>query len=282
MSRRNSVKKSLNLTPLENEVVTLRAVLDMVGDMVNYETMTFCFRDPDSSIAFKTTTHMAFFNIILVDLLSKPSQFFASDKNYVDRLKDICESPLMGKVDDIQELRKAFCAFAGWLSEKVAIQNSWFPSLTVNVDLNIQRQDFIHICGNIAKHNFTRLTRVAENLQRILEDNGHSVSLGECITALEDFRARFYNDVFQYHVSTIAEFLNNIRWGIYSYASALRLSSVENSYDDKHNLNRYKYLYPTDVTSDMGKTCFWNLMNDVKQPPYVQRFEVMKYLKMRY
>ena len=63
----------LNLTPLEQEVITLKAVVDMIGDMVNHEVMTIHFSDPDTSITFKTMTHMAFFNIVLVDLLSKPS-----------------------------------------------------------------------------------------------------------------------------------------------------------------------------------------------------------------
>jgi hypothetical protein len=282
MPRNSPVKNSLNLTPIENEIITLKVVLDMIGDMVNHETMTFYLHALDSSIIFKTMTHMAFFNIILVDLLSKPSDIFLDDKKYIDRLKDICDNPLMGKTSDAQELKIAVCAFDQWLSDKVTIQNRWFPSLDLNIDLNIRRQDFIYMCGNIAKHNFTRLTRVAENLQRVFEDNGQSVSLDKCIVALEDFREQFYNDIFHYHSSTIAEFLNNIRWGIYSYASAVRACCVENSYDKTMRLSIYKYSYPTDVTSDIGKTCFWNLMHDVMREPYVQRFEVAKYLKMRY
>ena len=225
---------------------------------------------------------MKFFNIVLVDLLSKPSDLFANNKTYVDRLQDICVKPLMGKLEDIQELTKATCAFSGWLSENVEIQNSYFPSLDLNVDLNIQRREFIYNCGNIVKHNFTRLTGVAKKLQTVLDENGHSFSLGECSTALEDFRVRYFDDVFLYHSSNIAEFLNNIRWGIYSYASVSRASCVENYFDKDLNLNRYNYVYPTDIASDMGKTCFWGLMNDVMQVPYIQRFKAAKYLKMRY
>jgi hypothetical protein len=47
-------------------------------------------------------------------------------------------------------------------------------------------------------------------------------------------------------------------------------------------INAYKYPYPRDVTSGLGKTCYWDLMNDVMRQPYIQRFEVAKYLKMRY
>jgi hypothetical protein len=280
--RKDVVEDMLNLTPLEQEIITLKAVLDMIGDMVNHETMTVHLSDPDTSVMFNTMTHMAFFNIILVDLLSKPSEFFTGDKSYMDRLKEICINPRMGEIQEIRELSEAVCAFAGWLSEKVTIQNRWFPSLELQIDLSIERQVFISICGNITKHNFTQLTRQAKRLRQVFCENGESISLDKCILALQDFRQQFYDDIFHYHSSTIAEFLNNIRWGIYSYAAPVRARCVENRYDEELRVNAYTYPYPGDVTSDMGKTCYWDLMNDVMRQPCIQRFEVSKYLKMRY
>jgi hypothetical protein len=280
--RKNAVEDRLNLTPLEQEIITLKAVVDMIGDMVNHETMTIFFSDPDTSVMFKTMTHMAFFNIILVDLLSKPSGFFTGDKSYIDRLKEICANPRMGEIRGIRELSEAVCAFDNWLSEKVTVQNCWFPSLELQIDLSIKRQIFISICGNITKHNFTQLTRQADRLRKIFCENGKAISLDKCILALQDFRQQFYNDVFHYHSSTIAEFLNNIQWGIYSYAAPVRARCVQNRYDEELHVNAYKYSYPVDVTSDLGKTCYWDLMNDVMRQPYIQRFEVAKYLKMRY
>ena len=282
MGRKDAIEDMLNLTPLEQEVITLKAVVDMIGDMVNHEVMTICFSDTDTSIMFKTMTHMAFFNIILVDLLSKPSEFFTRDKNYFDRLEEICVNPRMGKIQDIRELAEAVCAFARWLSEEVTVQNRWFPSLNLQIDLKIKRQVFIGICGNIAKHNFTQLTRQADRLRKVFCKNGQAVSLDKCILALQDFRQQFYDDIFHYHSSTIAEFLNNIRWGIHSYAAPVREGCVENRYDEKSHLSAYKYHYPGDVTSDLGKVCYWDLMNDVMHEPYIRRFEVAKYLKMRY
>src|SRR3954469_2316749 len=112
MVRKDAVEEMQNLTPLEQEIITLKAVADMIGDMVNHEVMTIHFSDPDSSIMFKSMTHMAFFNIILVDLLSKPSGFFTSDSSYFDRLEHICANPLMGKHQGIRELTEAVCTFA--------------------------------------------------------------------------------------------------------------------------------------------------------------------------
>jgi hypothetical protein len=281
MGRKDAIQDMLNLTPLEQEVITLKAVVDMIGDMVNHEVMTFHFSDPDTSIMFKTMTHMAFFNIVLVDLLSSPSHFFTGDKSYIDRLKEICAKPLMGDIQDIRELSEAVCAFATWLSQRVTIQNRLFPSLELQ-DLSIERQVFIRICGDITKHNFTRLTRDADKLRRVFDENGKSISLDKCILALQDFREQFYDDIFHYHSSTISEFLNNIRWGIYSYAAPVRARCLEHRYDQEMRLNACEYHYPADVNSDVGKTCYWDLMNDVMRQPYIRRFEVSKYMKMRY
>jgi hypothetical protein len=265
--------------------VTLKAVLDMINNMVNHETMIFFFRDPDSSIMFNTMTHMAFFNIILVDLLSKPSDFFNGDRNYIERIQDICENPLMGKLvgkQDICFLRDAVLAFLTWLSQTVVVERRWFPSIDLEIDLSIMRQAFIVMCGNISKHNFTQQTRQAKRLQGILKENNQFFPLDKCLIALADFQTQFYDDIFHYHAATIAEFLNNIRWGIYSYVVAERTRSVETWYDEEMNLNRNKYHYPDGVTSELGKTYYLSLMHNVMQPPYIQRFEVTKYLKMRY
>ncbi|HTW45003.1 MAG TPA: hypothetical protein VMD58_05610 [Acidobacteriaceae bacterium] len=268
-------RDKLNLTPLEKEIVTLKAVLDMINDMVNHETMMFYLDGSDSSIAFKTMTHAKFFNIILVDLLSKPKELFSDDKDYIERLTDICENPLTDnprRNDDIQMLKDAVNAFDTWLSQTVVIEKSWFPSLELQIDLSIERKEFIAMCGNLCKHNFTQTTRQAKKFQAILKRNRQSFSIDKCLIALEDFQVQF-NSVFQYHASTIAEFLNDIRWGIYTYAFTERMRCVENWYDEEMHINRYNYRYPAKIASSLGKACYWGLMNDVMRPPYIQKFD---------
>lgn len=276
---------ALSLSALEKEVVTLKAALDLINDMVNHETMIFSFRDTESSIMFNTMTHKAYFNILLVDLLSVPSDFFNGGKNYIERLQHICENPLMGKLvvkRDIQFLKDAIHTFSTWLAENVIIEKRWFPSIDLEIDMRIKRQTFITMCGNISKHNFTQQTRQAKKLQKVLEENGQPFPLDKCLVALEDFQTQFYDDIFAAHAPAIAEFLNNIRWGIYLYAVAERSRCVENWYDEKMHMNKYKYRYPDEIVTDLGKTYYWNLMNDVMRPPYIQRFEVSKYFKQRY
>jgi len=280
--RKDVIEDSLNLTPLEQEVITLKAVMDMIGDMVNHEILTVYFEEPDSSIVFKTATCMAFFNIILVDFLSRPSGFFKGDKSYIDRLKEICITPGVGEVQHVRGLNEAVCAFDSWLSEEVTIPSRWFPALDLQIDLTITRQLFITICGNITKHNFTQLTRQAERLRHVFGANGKTIPLEKCILALKDFRQQFYDDVFHYHSSTIAEFLNNIQWGIYSYAVPVRERCVRNHFDEELRMNAYTYAYPSDLPSEFGRICFWDLLNNVMRQPYVQQFKVAKYLKTRY
>ena len=73
------------------------------------------------------------------------------------------------------------------------------------------------MCGDISKHNVLRSVGVAEELQQTLVASGVSVELEDAMLALGDFYERFHMDILNYHSSTIAEFLNNIRWGIYEY-----------------------------------------------------------------
>lgn len=281
MAKGKTFQEMFDLTPLEQEAITLKAVLGMINDMVNHETMTFLLNDPHSEIRFKSMTHKAYFNILLVDFLSIPGDFFKEQKTYLERLGDICENPLFGD-DYIANLKKAVSEFSSWLSQTVVVEKRWFSSLDLSIDLSIKRETFIIICGNLSKHNFTQQTRQARKLAQVMKDNGQSISLDRCLIALEEFYEQFAEDIIYYHASTIAEFLNNIRWGIYVYAGAERERSVVNWFDEKLNLQNYKYEYPTGIVSLLGQTYYWNLMNDVIRPPYIPRFEATKYLKMRY
>ena len=138
---------------------------------------------------------------------------------------------------------------------------------------------FLKMCGNISKLNFLRLISVAEELKKILSRSGVSVELDEALLALDDFYQWFHTDILNYHASTIAEFLNNIRWGIYEYLQPeFKRSIVWESRDPP----KYRYTYPKGVTSGLAQAYYWDIMNEVRSPPYVRRFQVTKWLKLRY
>lgn len=275
------IERQLNLTPLECEVITLKAILSMINGMINWEIMTFHFQDTDSAVSFKTSSHKTLFNILIVDFLSIPSDFFNGEKTYLERLSDICESPNLSD-KNINGLRLSVQKFKEWLSEIVIVENRWFSTIELKVDLKIKRSDFITICGDICKHNFTRLTWKANKILKIMGENGIIISRDKALYALEDFHEQFHQDVFTYHSSTIAEFLNNIRWGIYVYANAERNRSMKESRDKKMHFPKYQYIYPPQVISDLGKKYYWDLMNDVKCEPFIQPFEVTKHLKTKF
>jgi hypothetical protein len=135
------------------------------------------------------------------------------------------------------------------------------------------------MCGNISKHAFLRAVRVAKKLQKHLEQTGMPISLDDALVILADFYERFHADILNYHSSTIAEFLNNIRWGIYEY---LRPEYQQSITQDAGGPWKYSYRYPPGMASELAKSCYWELMNEVRSLPPVRRFEVTKWLKLRY
>lgn len=81
------------------------------------------------------------------------------------------------------------------------------------------------------------------------------------------------------HGSTIAEFLNNIRWGIYEY---LKPEFSRSLVRDTKNPPRYWHTYPEDIKNEFAKNCYWDLMNEVRSDPYLRKFKVTEVLKLRY
>jgi hypothetical protein len=51
---------------------------------------------------------------------------------------------------------------------------------------------------------------------------------------------------------------------------------------ESRNPPKYRYTYPTDVTTSLAKHWYWEIMNDVRSEPYMRQFRVTKYLKLRY
>ena len=113
----------------------------------------------------------------------------------------------------------------------------------------------------------------------ILKSNGNNISLDEGYLVIPEFYDWFHEHVLNYHSSAIAEFLNNMRWGIYEYLKP----EFDRSFtkDDPASI-AYRYIYPSDCSNPVIRTMYWDLMNSVRTEPYVPRFEVTKYLKMRY
>jgi hypothetical protein len=269
----------MNFSGTEREVIFLKAVKELIDEMVNYEIFDLNGFDPESQIMFHSITHQRFFNIILVDFLSRSDRkVIGEQQSYLGAIQSICQNPSFNEGNSIESLSCATDEFISWLEQEIKAE-IWLPSIETDTILSIKRIEFLKICGNISKHNFSRLSGVANDVVKILVRNDINVGLEEALLVLDEFYERFHTDILNYHSSTIAEFLNNIRWGIYEYLQPeFRRSTVWESGSPL----MYTYTYPESIQSKFAKSCYWDLMNEVRSVPYMRRFRVTKWLKLRY
>src|SRR5882724_9958327 len=230
----------MGLSGVEEEVVILKAINEIVDSIVNFEVLTLAGTDPDSVIRFQSRTHQRFFNIVLVDFLScTDPRAPLSQTSYLSALRAICGHPSFDFEGSIEDLREASDAFVAWLNEEVSV-DVWLPSIDKKGAIQISRLSFLKMCGNISKHNFLRLAGVAEELKKTLAASGIEADLDDAMLALADFYQRFHTDILEFHGSTIAKFLNDIRWGIYRYMQPELLRSTVWTEGDTR-MRRFKY-----------------------------------------
>lgn len=269
----------MNFSNTEREVIFLKAVKELIDEMGNYEIFDLNGSDSESQIMFHSITHQRFFNIILVDFLSRSDKkVIGEQQSYLGAIQSICKNPSFNEDDSISNVTFATDEFIDWLEQEVQ-EETWLPSIETNVMLSIKRIEFLKICGNISKHNFSRLSGVANDLVKILGKNNINVGLEEALLILDEFYERFHTDILNYHSSTIAEFLNNMRWGIYEYLQPEFCRSIV---CESKNPPIYRYIYPQSIKNEFARSCYWDLMNEVRSAPYMRRFKVTKWLKLRY
>ena len=137
----------------------------------------------------------------------------------MEALQTISSSPQHGT--NINPLKNATEKFQEWLDQDVQFecngetQQLWFPSINQGVALKIKCHEFICICGNIPKHNPLALDRQAKTIRDIFERSGVAIEQTQALPITGEFYEQFHDNLFNYHGSSIAEFLNIIRWAIY-------------------------------------------------------------------
>lgn len=275
-------------TKTEQEVIVLKAIWELIADMVNYEMFAKLAQTAEAELHFKSSTHQRLFNVLLVDFLSPPGKPFGlslpssgvpeSERNLLFHLKRSCADPKLNP-DGGDLLRKPLDAFLSWLETECKVTGVWLPSISLNIDITVKRVSFLKICGNIAKHGFTRLSANVNDICDLLEANGAKVDREQAYLVIPEFYEWFHRNLFSYHSSAIAEFLNNIRWGIYDY---LRPEFLRSFTPDDPGSIAYRFVYPPDCNRPVAQTIYWDLMNEVRSEPYMPRFEVTRFLKMRY
>jgi hypothetical protein len=274
----------------EQEVLVLQSVWQSIDEMVNYGMLIKLSRTNDAELRFETAMHQRLFNILLVDFLSQPSKWpFGlsspptgapkSERSILFHLKRICDDPKLNPTGS-NSLKIPLDAFEQWLEAECCVEKVWLPSIDLETDIRVKRIAFIKICGNIAKHNFVRLGANVVEIEEILKANGTTIDRDQGYLVIPEFYEWFHANVFTYHSSAIAEFLNNIRWGIYDYLKMEYGRSFTK--DDPNDPIKYRFIYPSDCHHPIAKTMYWDLMNAMRSEPCMPRFNVTRFLKMHF
>jgi hypothetical protein len=283
----------MNYSLIEQEVIVLNAAWGMIDDMVNHAN----FRLPaethvDTNLVPRTDETLRLFNILLADFLSPlverkndglpfglpkpPESSGTSDFTFLFYLEWVCVNKQLNS--DPSALNKTVASFSAWLEAKSFVEGVWFPSIEVEVDLNVERREWIRICGDIGKHNFLRLLPNVRKIVRILKEHGKCVDDGRGYELLPEFSEWFHTNVFAYHASTIAEFLNNIRWELYAYLKPKFTRAVHRS----DSWAGYKFDVPVKIKDPLVRSMYWELMNRCRSDPLFPKFTVTQSLKKRY
>ncbi len=276
----------------EQEAIILNAMWGMIDDMVNYEMFVKAERTTDVVLMFSTSTHMRLFNVLLVDFLSQPQprqggsvpfdlpqpppNARQADLTHLFYLRQVCAAPKLGP--DASMIAGPLDGFSDWLEAEAVVEKVWLPSINTELDFRIGRLQFMKICGDIAKHNFLRLSQNVKRLRQVLEANSHSIDEGQAYLVLPEFYEWFHRNIFAYHSSTIAEYLNNLRLGIFAYLQP----EFARAYHEVEPRPMYRFHIPSAITHPLAKEMYWELMNMVRARPYMPRFEVSRYAKMHY
>ena len=284
------------MNEIERESIILNSAWEMIDGMVNWAMFVKNERTEPTNLMFESGQHARLFIILLGDFLSEvrafrgdavplglrgaPHNARPSDLTFIFHLRQVCDDPRLGA--DATSLSAHIEAFARWLEDDFLAPGVNLSSIEVVADLRLARYRYIKMCGDIAKHNLARLATNVGHLRRLLDAAGHPVSEQEAYLAVNDFFDWFHNDIFFYHSSHIAEFLNNIRWGIYEYLQPEFSRAWHLTEEATPNFPTYSYDVPEGITEPVARAMYWDLMNRARAEPWMHRFVVSDDFKRRF
>lgn len=208
---------SSGFNEIEREAIILQFVVQSLQSMVNREMLKLSEGNVQIQATLVSPARRELFNVLFADLLERvDSSLLGVNGSLIDALHKTAQAPKLNSSKNQNKLLPDVTRLKDWLESIIQVE-VWFPSIEINTTLKLQRGRFITICGNISKHNLSRLTRVAKSLTELLAENGIEVSRLDGLQALEDFQGRFQHDIFEYHSTTMAELLNNVCWSIHEY-----------------------------------------------------------------
>jgi len=237
--------------------------------MVNHIILNLVGWENPKEVHLETSVHQQLFNILLLDFLELVNLELTNIKgSCVELLEEVCRLASFNNNGSVNFLHDPLEKLKTWL-EKIIPVETFFPSISRTISLEIKRKDSLYICGNISKHNVSRLTGAGKRLREILQDHDVIVDSKKVLYLLGDFYKRFHEDILEYQATVITELLNNVRWGIHKY---LYPEYFQAKIQDTPDSITYSFRFPQDVTDDFVKTCYWELMNSVRRKPNMEPF----------
>lgn len=275
---------------LDREIFTLAAVWDLVGSMVHYGHFMKNHGTENTELKFATREASKLYLIILADFLSlphndtlglsKPNGNGSMGKTYLGLIKRVVDAPMFK--GDIGLLASSIKSFAEWLDGMAVVEKVWLPSIDCEATLTVNRMTYLYICGTATKHGFTRLNAIVKKICSLLKDNYIDIDEGQGYLVIPEFQEWFQDHVFLASTTLIAWHLNEIRWGIYHYLSAEFKRAYRETTPIGAGQHLYTYDEPVELTHSLVKSMYWNLMNEVRTPPYFPRFSVDLQMRNRY
>lgn len=270
----------MNFSAQEREVVGVCIALEALDDIVNHSLLDL--HNPSSShgeseVHFPTSIHQKMFLIRLLDFVKEEGDgtLTGVQGSCLAILRAACTSRAFDVDNSVMSLRNSTSALAGWLDAKKPLTLR-FPTLDIEVTLNVPRLEFVNIGGNQAKHNTARLTRLSQRIAKLLRQSGHDIASEQIPLALSDLHEQLGEDYFVYYCTWLSELMNNVRWGVQDYLCP----TYQDAYTPRIDGGlRYTYRYPAWLHHPIAQDWFFRLMNRVRSGPRFRRFVGSRYLK---
>ncbi|NZD63445.1 hypothetical protein HX900_20340 [Rhizobium sp. WYCCWR 11290] len=284
------------MNQIEREVVILNSAWEMIDGLVNWAMFVRHAETEPTNMMFETSVHRRLFIILLGDflsevrafkgepiplgLLSAPSNARPSDLTFLFHLRQVAADPALGP--EARILLMIIDEFSTWLEGEFVAPGVNLHNVDIVADIQVSRLRYLKMCGDIAKHNLARLATNVKHLQRLLAKAGHDVTEETAFLAVENFFDWFHDDIFIYHSSHIAEFLNNIRLAIYDYLKPEFSRSHHLTGQVLAGADMYGYRVPEAIQQPIASAMYWELMNRCRSTPWVHRFQVSQSFKSQY
>ena len=284
------------MNDFEREAIILNSAWKIIDGMVNWVMFEKTDLSTPTNLMFRDREHAKIFVILLGDFLSQiraykkepmplglkeaPDNACPSDLTFLYHIRQVCEAPKLG--EDAGELQREVESFADWLEGEFVLPKAYLADICVEVDLQIARHRYLKMCGDIAKHHLGRLSHNVRHIHQLLAASGHLVTEYDAYLAVDNFFEWFFEYVFLYHSGQIAEFLNNIRWQIFRYLEDEYRRSYHLTDEATPGSHAYSYNVPEQIGEPIARAMYWDVMNRVRQEPWIPKFVVADIYKQRY